>query len=257
MVGRALAWGALAVACSSNKARPVVDDAVTPRSPGDGAMGDAAGAIDAVPARGELAVRVEWTDVPAAVRSSPGVTPCHTPRAPLVTPTTTWGVPQAIVLVEGGATPEVARVALADCALAPRAAVGASLVIESRMFEPTRLALAKWGTTADLAALAAPASATPIQLPIAGHAVTAPLDADGVYQLATTATEPEVAWIVAAPAVVTDASGQAMFADLGPGSHRVTAWLPPRAGQPGRLARGEAKVIADQRTELVIELARP
>src|SRR5262245_51125293 len=106
------------LACSGGKPRPpVADDArhvTPPPSPRDGAPPTGVG---------DVQVRVEWKNVPLAARSSPGRTPCDTPRAPTVTPTTTWGVPGAAVLVEG-VTKDLgeARIVLAGCALAPRVA---------------------------------------------------------------------------------------------------------------------------------------
>src|SRR5262245_34352729 len=56
-----------------------------------GSAGSAGGAM--TPKPGDAQIRVEWADVPVAARASPGRTPCNTPRAPSVAPTTTWGVP--------------------------------------------------------------------------------------------------------------------------------------------------------------------
>ena len=277
----------VAVPACSSKAR-VVEDA---RSAGSGAGGAAgsgssgssgagssgaagpaasggsgAGAVPSVPRLGDVQIRVEWANVPAAARASPGRTPCNTPRAPSVAPTPTWGVPDAVVILDGArAAAGEARVVLADCALLPRVAIGASLVVESATERPASVRLAKRADLTKLDAVpaaAAAGSAAPrtLRLPIAGHAVAVSLEAGGVYELATTAKDPETSWIVAAvlsAAAVTDAAGQAVLRAVSPGPHAVTAWLPPRAGQPARLARGTVTAVAGEVTELTLQLAAP
>jgi hypothetical protein len=229
-------------------------------SPADSA-GSARSTPPMTPALGEVQIRVEWADVPAAARASPGRTPCNTPRAPSVSPTTTWGVPDAVVIVDGArADPPEPRIVLAECALSPRVAIGSSLVVESAADRPASVALAK---RAELPKpeRPAPGAAAPrlLRLPIAGHAVAVSLDAGGVYELATADKDPELAWIVAprpgAVAAVTDTTGQIVLRNISPGTHAVTAWLPPRAGQPARIARGIVTVAAGALAELSLPLA--
>ncbi|HEX3765407.1 MAG TPA: hypothetical protein VHW23_42220, partial [Kofleriaceae bacterium] len=161
--------------------KPRPEEAALPPAHGDAAPGDAA-AGDAAPGdaaaaaprdtTGDLQVRVEWPDVPVAARSSPGRTPCGTPRTPSVAPTTTWGIPDALVVVEGAprpAAPPTARVTLADCMLTPRIATAAALAITSALDHPARLVLRRRGTLEQLGA----GEPVPVQLPIAGHTVTA------------------------------------------------------------------------------------
>jgi hypothetical protein len=180
-----------------------------------------------------------------------------------VSPTTTWGVPDAIVIVEGvRADAGEARVVLADCALAPRVAIGSSLVVESAADRPASMLLAKRAELPKLEALAAGgASPRTLRLPIAGHAVSVALEPGGVYELATSAQDPETSWLISAgpgaAAAVTDASGQATLRSLSAGPHAVTAWLPPRAGQPARLARGTVTAVAGSLAELTLQLAAP
>jgi hypothetical protein len=202
---------------------------------------------------GDLQIRVEWPGVPVAARSSPGRTACHTERAPSVSPTTTWGVPDALVIVEGAAPPPAAaHVSLADCTLVPRIAAGSSLAITSAADRPAKLVLRKRGAFDHLAA-SPPVS---VMLPIAGHTATTALEPGNIYSLETDATEPEVAFIAALPdAYVTEASGHVLVHDLAVGSHAVTAWLPPRAGQPAHIGRGTATVTAGELAELTITLA--
>ena len=223
---------------------------------GDATAGDAAAsAPSARGATGDLQVRVEWPGVPVAARSSPGRTPCGTPRAPSVAPTTTWGIPDALVVVEGApgpaGPPPTARVTLADCALTPRIATGAALAITSAVDRPARLVLRKRGALDHLV----PGEPVPVQLPIAGHTATAALDAGAIYSVETDAPDPEVAFLAALPGRVTDATGHAVIRDLSPGPHAVTAWLPPRAGQPARIGHGTATITAGELTELTVALA--
>jgi hypothetical protein len=225
----------------------------------DARAGDAAPAGDAQaarPATGDLQIRVEWPDVPVAARTSPGRTPCHTPRTPSVAPTTTWGVPDALVVIDGAAPPLTStRITLADCTLTPRISAGSSLAITSAIDRPARLVLRKRGTASALAHLAA-GDPIPVMLPIAGHTVTTALDPGAIYSLETDAAEPEIAFIAAVPnGYITEATGQVIAHDLAVGPHAVTAWLPPRAGQPARIGRGTATVVNGDLTELTVVLA--
>jgi hypothetical protein len=258
VVARALAgFTFAALAACSGKPRPEEATHVPVRE--DAAIGDAKGAADAPaarPATGDLQIRVEWPDVPVVARSSPGRTPCNTPRTPSVAPTTTWGVPDALVIVAGAPPPLAgAHVTLADCTLTPRSAMGSALAITSAVDRPAKLVLRKRGTVANFGQLAA-GEPIAVMLPIAGHTVTTALDPGAIYSLETDAADPEVAFIVSASGgYVTEASGQIIARDLAVGSHAVTAWLPPRAGQPARLGRGTATVTSGELTELTITLA--
>jgi hypothetical protein len=257
MVARGFALLALAVLAACNgKPRPETTH-VPARE--DARAGDAAPAGDAQaarPATGDLQIRVEWPDVPVAARTSPGRTPCHTPRTPSVAPTTTWGVPDALVVIDGAAPPLASmRITLADCTLTPHMAAGSTLAITSAIDRPARLVLRKRGTASALVNLAA-GDPIPVMLPIAGHTVTAALDPGAIYSLETDAADPEIAFIAAVPnGYITEATGQVIAHDLAVGPHAVTAWLPPRAGQPARTGRGTATVASRELTELTITLA--
>jgi hypothetical protein len=100
-----------------------------------------------------------------------------------------------------------------------------------------------------------PGEPVPVQLPIAGHAVTAALAPGTIDSLETDAPDPELAFVAAVPGQVTDATGHALVRDLSPGAHAVIAWLPPRAGQPARTGHGTATITAGELTELTITLA--
>ena len=253
-------------------------------SAGSGGSGVGSASPVAPLATGEIQIRVEWADVPVAARASPGRTPCNTPRAASVAPTTTWGIPDAFVIVEGVRSDALeARLTLAECALSPRVAIGASLIVESAADRPTSVALAKRADLAKPEAATAgsgpagsspagsgPASSGPagssaagaprvLRLPIAGHSVAVSLDAGGIYELATSDKDPETAWIIAprpgAAVIATDATGQAHLRNILPGAHAVTAWLPPRAGQSPRIARVTVTVTAGQLVESSLPLA--
>ena len=243
----------LLVACSSNKPR-TADDATHATPPrGDAPAIDAAAEVLPPSAKtGDLQVRVEWRDVPVPMRASPGRTACNTPRVPAVAPTTTWGIPEVLVVVEGATIPSTStRIVLADCALAPRIVAATSLVVESAMDRPAKITFGKRGELASLDKLDKGAP-RPIQLPIAGHAVTVPLDANGIYELAAGA---ETAWIVASPSAgVTEPSGALLVKDLAPGKYAVTAWLPPRAGAAAKIAKGSATVTAGDLANITLEL---
>jgi hypothetical protein len=187
-------------------------------------------------------------------------------------------VPDAFVIVEPTAAPApaaaapapaAARAVLADCALSPRAVVGAPLVLVSAVDRPAHVIWAQRGTLAQLADLtAAPARAAgpagasgarTVRLPIAGHAVQLPVALGAVYQLSTADSSPEVTWLVSPPsgavAAITDEDGRVALRGLAAGRHTVTAWLPPRAGHAGRLARGSATVVDGAVVDLALDLA--
>lgn len=244
----------LIAACSSGKPH-AVEDAKRPAAGSDAPRADAA-AAGPEPVRstttGDVQVRVEWQKVPAAVRASPGTTKCATPRLAQVSPSTMWGIGDVVVFVDGApAVAGEARVRLASCAFVPRVAIGRTLVVDSTADRPAALALAHRAQADDLRARAKATPARTIQLPIAGHAVSVALDADGVYELAA---DGETAWIIAAPAAITDGSGVAFVKDVPVGEHAVRAWLPPRAGQPARHASGKVKVAAGDLAELTLQL---
>lgn len=262
---RLAAW-ALLLGCSSGKPH-AVEDAKHPVASGSDAApaGDAPRVSDAAPAdvaappatTGDVQVRVEWPNVPAAVRASPGTTPCGTERLAQVAPSTTFGIGDALVIVEGAPTTlGAAHVRLAECAWSPRLAVGSSLVIESAADRPAKAMVRSRLRAADLrAAPEESAPKLPVLLPVAGHAVTVALAPGAAYQIATDAKDPEVTWVVAADGAITDASGTALVKDVPIGEHAVRAWLPPRAGQPARHATGKVTVTAGELAELTLTLA--
>lgn len=251
----------VALAACSGKGKSTGEQHVTDSGSGSGSATptdsipfDAAPAIDGPPTTGDISVRVEWKDVPVKGRASPGLTACKTPRAAAVAPTTTWGIPEALVFVDGAAMPDHVRIVLADCALGPRVGSASSLIVASAVDHPSTVTIAKRGAIdAVVAGTLDKTTGRTIQLPIAGHAVTIALDAGSIYELATTDKPSETAWI-ATGAAVTDASGVATLANLAPGEHAVIAWLPPRAGQPARVGRGTVTVETGDVADLTLQL---
>lgn len=235
----------LVAACSSNK-RPHVEDArrPTPEPAADAAPAPIADAAPAAPATGDVQIRVEWAKMPLAARISPGPSACGTPLVAQVAPTTTWGIPEVIIFVDGApARPPDVRVVVDRCTIAPRVAVGTRLAIASAAEQPLGIALTKQGEK----------KPTSIQLPIMGHEVTTDLVPAAIYRLAGDGKVDD-AWIATSPATVTDAQGTALIKDVAPGTHAVRAWLPPRGGQPAREAKGSVTVAAGDLAELTLTL---
>lgn len=212
---------------------------------------------------GDVQVTALWRDVPVASRASSGRTACGTPRAAAVAPTVLWGIPEVfIVLASDHGKPLVdpeARVVLDHCALVPRVIVaGQTLTIASAADAPAKLSLVKSGDVRELDKIA-PGAARLVQLPVAGHAASAALETGGVYQLAIEG-DPEVSWIIAEATPytsITDPTGHTILRDVPVGTYGVVAWLPARAGQPARLARGEVTVTASALGEVTLDLTKP
>jgi hypothetical protein len=231
-------------ACGSGKPHVVEDARRPPSTPtGDAAPADARPAAPTTTAStGDVQVRVEWVDVPVAARTSPGTTSCNTPRAPAVTPSTTWGIPDVLVIVEGApAVTTQAHVRFADCALTPRIAVGNSLALDTSADRPVAIKLSPGATT--------------IQLPIAGHTVTMPLAPDALVQLTPDVKGADDAWVAGGAGAVTDASGTVLVKDVPPGTHAVRAILPARGGLKAMKAEGSVTVTAGDLAELTLKLA--
>ncbi|CAN5741027.1 hypothetical protein BH11MYX2_BH11MYX2_36080 [soil metagenome] len=244
-------------ACSGTK-QPHVDDARLTVSDGSGSA--AVAPIDAPPApeakpptTGDINVRVQWAKMPRDARVSPGISSCNTPLTAQVSPSTTWGIGDVVVFVEGAPARSVgeARIVAAKCSLLPRVAVGASLALASGGDRPVKLSLAHEINAADLATASEPARA--VSLPIAGHEVSTVLTAGGIYHLAFDDKDKgDDAWIVSADAIITDASGGVLIKDVAPGTHEIRAWLPPRGKLPAHTATGKVDVAAGELAELTL-----
>ncbi len=238
LVGMRLVGAGLAVLVGCSGGKPKLEDARTlPHAPSaegaahgsDAAGSGAAGSAVIPPGKGDVSIRVEWRDVPLAARAPK---PC----GPDVSPTTTWGIPDAAVsLVHTGALappPAVAARVTVDRCVRPRVQVaGESLVIASAVLQPTTVAL----------------DGRAVMLPIAGHEVAAQLT-DGRHEL--TAGDAK-AWVIRdANAAVTDASGVAVLRDIPSGVYPVTAWLPAA----NLSAKGEVTVMPGALAEVTLTL---
>jgi len=250
VVVSAAAW-----ACGSGKPR-VADDA---RKPPPTPSADAA-ALDArAPASaattGDVQVRVEWADVPTLARTSPGLTSCGTQRAPAVTPSTTWGIPDALVIVDGApAVTSEARVRFSDCALTPRLVVAGSLAVDTTADRPVEIRIRHRYQANALRAAIEATQARVVRLPIAGHIAVAPLAPNEIVELVADVKDADPAWAVGGAGAVTDGSGTVLVKDVPVGTHTVRAFLPPRAGQPPRFAEGSVTVAPGDLAELTLAL---
>ncbi|HTL37371.1 MAG TPA: hypothetical protein VL326_29760 [Kofleriaceae bacterium] len=273
---------------------------------------------------GDVQLRVEWKDVPIEARASAGRTPCNTPRAPSVAPTTTWGVPDIVVMIDvppsavpkniGSADPKAtgssaaqatgsssaqptgsaaappeseanadkdpkaastgpvttaalapreARIVLDRCALSPRIAVARDkLVLASAAEAPAKLALTKspdpFGTKGDAG------TTRLVYLPVAGHSVATTIEANSAYhvEIATDdgkGRDAEDAWVIVATTpyfAITEPNGQVLLRDVPAGTYTATAWLPPRAGQPARIAHAPVTVTDGGLADITLDISK-
>ena len=261
--------GVIAGGCGGKNA---VEDArsVPHAGSGDAGSGTGTGAGSASP-RGDAQIRVEWREPPTAMRGSPGRTRCNTARRPPIEPTSTWGIPEVAVWVDGApivTAPAPVRVVLSPCAIAPRIAVarpGATLAIVSAIEHPLDASVMHYGDPASEQALAGfmiatalPAGAiTRLQLPVVGHEVDLALAAPAVDAVSSGDDADAVAWVLTVPtaAAITDASGQVVLRDLPVGAHRVTAWLPRYDKQAMQVAHGKLDVLPGGLAEVTLDLS--
>jgi hypothetical protein len=250
-------------ACSGGKAKTVEDARKQPHHDAAVGQGQTQGSNAG---NGDVQVRVEWKNVPAAVRGSPGRTPCGTARAAAVSPTTTWGIPDVFVTIDfdNKAAPEgTTRLVLDPCALVPRVALaGTTLAIASAADAPAKLGITKVGQLPfGGAALGTPPK--PLYLPIGGHEVEVGLDARGIYLVQIEnpggqGFDVESAWVVSSDTpyvAITESNGQVTLRDLPVGTYAVHAWLPARGGQDQRIAHGTVTVAAGDLAEVTLNLA--
>lgn len=256
-------WLAVAAcaACSGRGAsKPrVIEDAAVVKAPVAPAVPVGPYKVEATFDKGDVQIRVEWKDVPVEARASAGRTACGTAKEPAVAPTTTWGIPDVVVMIDanhGKAMPSSdARVVLEKCALAPRVAIVESpWIVASAMDAPAKLAIAKLGAARPLALSGTAGKAVSILLPVAGHEAAVALDADSIDELRS---DEDSAIAIVAPTpyyAVTEASGQVVLRDVPVGTFDVAAWLPARAGQAARAARGKVTVTAGGLAEVTLAL---
>jgi len=225
--------------------------------------------VDAKFDKGDVQVRVEWKDTPTEARASAGRTACGTAKAPAVAPTTTWGIPDVVVMVDanhgkdfaagggsgtgsgsGSGSEATARIVFEHCALAPRVVLASSLIVASAADAPAQLAFAKLGAARPLVVPATATETKNLRLPITGHEVV--IAVDGVVELKSD----EDAAIAVAPVTpyyaITEANGQVVLRDVPVGSFDVAAWLPARGGQPAKLAHGKVTVVTGGLAEVTL-----
>ncbi|HUS27811.1 MAG TPA: hypothetical protein VMZ53_04865 [Kofleriaceae bacterium] len=245
--------------------------------------------------KGDVQLRVEWKDVPLAARASSGRTPCNTPRAASVAPTTTWGIPDVFVMIDappattaaalsksrgsnatGSATTapvmtaaamtREARVVLDHCALTPRVALASDkLIVASAAESPAKVVITKAGAAfSDSAGTATSAGALTAYLPIAGHSIEVGVDAKAAYHVEIVgedgkSRDAEDAWVVVADSpfvAITEASGQVLLRDVPAGTYTATAWLPPRAGQPAKIAHAQVVVTDGGLADVTLDISK-
>jgi hypothetical protein len=217
--------------------------------------------VDATFDKGDVQIRVEWKDVPVEARASAGRTACGTGKPAAVAPTTTWGIPDVVVMIDANhgkamTASEGTRIVLEHCALAPKVAIVESpVLVASAMDAPVKLTAAKLGAARPLAISTAVAPAgTSVQLPIAGHEAALALDADSINELRS---DEDSAIAIVAPTpyyAITEANGQVVLRDVPVGTFEIAAWLPARAGQPARAAHGKVTVTAGALAEVTLSL---
>ena len=213
--------------------------------------------IDEKAPHGDVQIRVEWKDVPVVARASPGRTACGTAKLAAVAPTTTWGIPDAVVMIEVDhgkpLAAEPARIVLEHCALSPRVAIGSSVTVASAMDAPAQVTFARVGAARPLA-VPVKAEGKPARLPVIGHEVAVPIDPSSLLGL--TSAEDE-ALVIAPPTpyfAITEANGQVVLRDVPVGTFEVATLLPARAGQPARTAKGTVTVVAGALAEVTLTL---
>jgi hypothetical protein len=256
---------AACAACSGGKTK-AVEDARHPAPIADATVVTPAVAhgytVDTAAKTGDVQIRVEWKDTPQALRAPGPATRCGTPREPALAPTTTWGVPDVLVIVDAergkardpNAAP--ARLVLAGCAFTPRVAVtGGTVVVASATEEPSSVTFQEIARPLGGAAVAG----TPrtLYLPVIGHEVAAALEPDMVYAIQAGSDDTAAVVSATTPYVgVTEASGNVVVRDVPVGTYPVRAYLPARSGGEARTVAGTVTVTAGALAEVTLDLGR-
>jgi len=271
-------WLVLCAACSGGGAKKphVIEDAP--------AVAKGPAPVPVVPAgpykveekfdKGDAQIRVEWKDTPVEARASSGRTACGTARAAAVAPTTTWGIPDVVVMIDvnhgksptagsgagsgsgsGSGSTGGSRVVLEHCAFSPRVAIVESpWIVASAMDAPAKVTIGRLGAARPLAIPVAAQKTATILLPVAGHEAAVALDADSITELKS---DDDSAIAVVPPTpyyAVTEANGQVVLRDVPVGTFDVAAWLPARAGQGARAAHGKITVTTGGLAEVTLSL---
>jgi hypothetical protein len=243
--------GGDAAEASAEPARTTPDGAAAPylvaAADADGGLVDA----------GSVAVTVTWSDPPAALLRSPGLSPCGSKLPPPVSVHTLHGLRDAVVRLEGvreGVPPRPAaavEIAVRDCQLEPRVQVaprlGVPLAVINDDGERREVALAQLGA-------GEPEPLARLPMPLVGQRYELPLDRPGLVRARMGDRD---SYVFAPPhpyAAVTSDKGRVEFEQVPPGTYTVVAWHPPVvAGGAPLEARGEVTVVAGETAELELE----
>lgn len=253
---------AVLVGCGGKTAGLDARSAPNGRADAAAAIGSGSGSGSGVAKQtGDAQVRVEWKDPPAPVRTALGRDACGTPNRAAVEPTSTWGIPDVAVWIDGAPTagvPASVRVVIGPCLASPRVTIahpGATLAITSAVERPLSPRVVHYGEPGQ-GAIKPSAPTTPLQLPVIGHEVDLALAAPALDDVEALESD---AWVVttATAAGVTDAQGQVVLRDLPVGAHAVTALLPKRGTTEARVARGKLDVLPGGLAELTLDLGAP
>ena len=170
--------------------------------------------VDATFDKGDVQIRVEWKDVPVEARASAGRTACGTAKLAAVAPTTTWGIPDVVVMIDANHGKPMSG---SGTATGSGPGSGSGSIVRGDV--ATRIVL-------DHCALA--------------------LDADSINELRA---DEDSAIAVVAPTpyyAITEANGQVVLRDVPVGTFEIAAWLPARA------AHGKVTVTAGALAEVTL-----
>lgn len=223
--------------------------------------------VDEVAAGGGGSVRVvvRWPDAPLARRTSPGASPCGTPRPPSVVADELWGVPEVVVALAVSAGKDwparraQAVVVLGDCALTPRLTVlapGDRLAVQSADARPWLVQVHR-RAGGELGRVGPELAARKLALPWQGHEVVLSSEVAAWWQLELPgphgADDAAHVWWAPHPyAAVTDGDGLAVLGEVPVGEHEVVAYLPARGGGRASTLRAKVTVTAREETEVVL-----
>jgi hypothetical protein len=230
---------------------------------------DAGGHTDAAATGGGVEVRVEWKGAAAAVRTSPGRNPCRVARRGRARVHTLWGVAGAVVILDApGAPTKSAPVMLTvtDCEVTPSVAVAPDAPTTIRIYDADQRRhvvliepVVAFEQLAEAPVEAAGKDAVRAVLAWAGAEVEVAAPGAGAIGVATEDTPEDVAWVVVAPPTgrvgITDDTGAVGFDAVPVGTHAVTAWLPPAAGEKAKLVNGTVTIEAGRTTKITIDVA--
>jgi protoporphyrinogen/coproporphyrinogen III oxidase len=250
----AVALAAASVACASKSPSPAPPAG---RDGGDAAVTAAADPAAAPVATGGVAVTVEWPLPPAALLAPRGRNACGALRPPPVSVHTMGGLRNAVVSLEGGASPAPppapTELAVHRCRIEPSVSaiggLGGHLALindDERRHEVRAWRLGE----------SEPEPVARVPLPLVGQRVELPLEQpgilrvgdprDGAYVVVT-----EHRWVA-----VTGDEGRARFSKVPVGTYQIAVWHPPvTEGGPPRTATAEVTVTEGKTQRVTVSLA--